>query len=101
MKVLNFIINDKNSFTEDLIKDMYTKNIDFLLIRNKEYDEIHFYDSIVRYGSDGYFDEILHDMNFMAKVEELERDCVNDPFNDEMHRYMTERFNLKGKVLTK
>jgi len=100
MKVLNFVVDNKDSFTEDVIKDMFVKNIDFLLIKNIDYNEIHYNDSIVRYGSDGYLESLLHDMNFMAKMEELERDCVDDPFDEQMHAYFAKslkRMNESGK----
>ena len=49
MEIKNFIVNNLDLTTDLIVKGLCVNNIDYVLIKEKEYQEIHYLDKIYRF----------------------------------------------------
>lgn len=98
MEVKNFWLNDKDVFTEEIVNELFKYNLDYLLIKEKDYNELHFGECIIRLGDNNFVESIGNSIEFDRKMQEIIEACEETPDRyEEFNKYL-EKVHKRMKV---
>lgn len=99
MEVKNFWLNEKEVFTEEILNELDKYNLDYLLIKEKNYNEIHFGECIIRLGDKNFVESIGSSIEFDKKMKEIEEACTDpNPEHDLLDKRL-EEIHAKMKII--